>query len=65
MPRTEDSPTSQESLPPCTTEMMCYRCGDPGYEMGRCKILADLISRGLLTRDNGGQIMYLVGSFIQ
>jgi len=64
-PRTESSPMSQGSPPPRAPEMTCYGCGDTGHGMGRCKTLADLIARGLLTRDSEGRIMYPDGSWIR
>jgi len=51
--------------PPRGSEIVCYGCGERGHGMLSCSAINELLSRGLLTKDAGGRVVYKDGSPIR
>jgi hypothetical protein len=46
-------------------EIRCYGCGEIGHGMSTCQKIAELVNKGVLTRDGGGRIVKSDGSGIR
>ncbi|KIM72647.1 hypothetical protein PILCRDRAFT_15952 [Piloderma croceum F 1598] len=46
-------------------EIWCFGCGELGHGMSSCPKIMELVSKGVLARDRGGQIMKADGSAIR
>jgi hypothetical protein len=56
---------STQAPPPRGSEIICYGCGEKGHGMNRCPSISELISQGILTRDQAGRVVYQDGSSIR
>jgi len=58
-------PPSPRAPLPGIGEIECYGCGEKGHGMSRCPALADLVNKNVITRDQGGRIVWQDGTAIR